>query len=199
MSAAELAMELPHMRRDLRGLVALEWIQMTLAFAALIAVGVRAALTARNHLVAASFAAAILLALLFIVLALRIRIGAGALRGDLEKMAIRAEVERSTEAALRGHPYRSNALCSAPRTVRGWRRRHLGLLLYTGLALLMMTSEAIAMHDVFASASLEEDDDLEWLVPGDEDEHGSGLEMEWPLNKLRAVRDCMARSSYDHR
>lgn len=174
------------MRRDLRGLVALEWIQMTLALGALIAIGIRAAMVARSHVVAASIGAAVALALLFFVLALRIRIGAGLLRGDLEAMTLRAEVARSTEAALRGHPYRSIAIRSPARTVGGWRRRHLGLLVYTGLALLMMTSEAIAMHDVFASASLEEE--LEEELPAACRERARGLDTEWPLDELRATR-----------
>jgi hypothetical protein len=98
---------LEQLRRDLRGLIALEAMQLVLAIGALLAIAVREILVAEDREVAMAITAVVVLAVAFLLLALRIRAGQSLVRRDMCAIEIRHDLEEETaRLAERGHPYR---------------------------------------------------------------------------------------------
>ena len=91
-------------RRELRALVVLEWLQMSLAIGALLAIAVWAVFRAEGPGVAVSISVAVALALAHIALSLRVRLGQEPKRRDL--YALERDLERDREGAPTIHPYR---------------------------------------------------------------------------------------------
>jgi hypothetical protein len=99
------------LRRDLRGLVALESLELATGIGALLMIAIRAILVAENLVVAISIAAIVLLALSFLLLALRIRAGQALVRHELWAMESRQKLDEATRrVAQRSLPYRSSAV-----------------------------------------------------------------------------------------
>ncbi|CAN5776243.1 hypothetical protein BH11MYX4_BH11MYX4_67740 [soil metagenome] len=96
---------LRRVRRDLRGLVGLEWLQTSLALGGLLAVAARAIVLAEDPRVASAIFAVVLLGLVLLVLAVRLRAGQELLRRELQSLQ-EGRAERPPE---RGHPYRHAA------------------------------------------------------------------------------------------
>ncbi len=87
-------------RRKLRAFIAFEWLQMSLAIGALLAIAVWAGFRAEGPGVAVSISVAVALALAYIALSLRIRLGQEPNRRNLYAL------ERDREGAATTHPYR---------------------------------------------------------------------------------------------
>jgi hypothetical protein len=133
-----------HLRRDLRGLVALELLQLAAGVGALVSIAVRAILIEGDLDVAVSIAVVVLLALSYVLLALRVRCGQGVVRRELYAMEHRHRLDEGTEE-LDGssHPYRS----IARRVVRNCGHCDLG----TALQLSASTPELRAKEGVLPS------------------------------------------------
>jgi hypothetical protein len=97
------------LRSDLRKLVALEWTQTALGIGLLAAVAVRAVVMADDDSVAAVLTIVGMLAMVFLTLALRIRMGHESLRRDLQEIEIRHELARSSPEPG-GSPYRDRII-----------------------------------------------------------------------------------------
>ncbi|HSO33176.1 MAG TPA: hypothetical protein VLT33_11670 [Labilithrix sp.] len=99
---------LRRVRRDLRGLVGLEWLQTSLALGGLLAVAARAIVLAEDPRVASAIFAVVLLGLVLLVLAVRLRAGQELLRRELQGLE-ELEEGRAERPPERGHPYRHAA------------------------------------------------------------------------------------------
>lgn len=100
------------LRRDLRGLVALECVHRALAIGPLLAIAIRAVVLTQDRRTAVSIAAVILVTLSYLALAFRLRMGQELVRRELCAIELRDELaEEAAELARRGqgcsHPYRA--------------------------------------------------------------------------------------------
>jgi hypothetical protein len=91
-------------RRDLRGLVALERVQIGIAIVLLAAIAVRSRVSAVDTRAAFAISGIVMLALAYLALAVRVRMGQGMLRRELYALELRREPRPPA------HPYRSRAL-----------------------------------------------------------------------------------------
>jgi hypothetical protein len=104
LEASDACDEILHLRRDLRSLVLLEAVQMATGIGALLAIATHAAVVASDIRIAVSIAAVVLLALSYLLLGLRVRVGQELLRRELQTVEQRHEPAQEV-----GHPYRSSA------------------------------------------------------------------------------------------
>lgn len=96
--------QLRAVRRDLRGLLWLEWGQMGFALVILVAVATDAVMNEVHTVVALSLGVAVVFAIALIVLAVRVRLGQTLLYRDVYELEARRD-----EFAGAAHPYRSVA------------------------------------------------------------------------------------------
>jgi hypothetical protein len=97
---------LPDLRSDLRRLVALESVQAALGVGGLVAIALHAVTVSADRDTALLIASATLLALTYLALAFRIRLGQDLLRRDLHVMEFYDELSRSPTPR---HPYRASS------------------------------------------------------------------------------------------
>lgn len=135
------------LRRELYGLVALELFQRTIAIATLVAIATYAAFIVNDALRSAVIASFVVLALLHLANALRIRAGGDLIRRDIAALEWSADrVEARDVLAARcagGGPYRSLATIAAEPGFR--RAAHLPWLVLIGDALVLTAMSAVAV------------------------------------------------------
>ncbi len=99
-------------RSDLKKLVALERVQIALGIGLLLAIAARAVIAAEDDAVGSALAIVGMLAMIFVTLGLRVRLGQDSLRRDVQTLEVRRDLEPQPgpDAAtfgLQGSPYRS--------------------------------------------------------------------------------------------
>lgn len=117
------------LRRDVRKLAALEWVQTTLGIGLLVAVVGRAFVTAEEDAVAAAITIVGLLVMVIFTLALRVHVGRESLRRDVE--ALERDLDQEGESLdLRTSAYRGRlplahraVMMARPEPPAGRRRR----------------------------------------------------------------------------
>jgi hypothetical protein len=151
-SASPSGDELRFLRRDLRGLAALEAVQLALGIGGLLAIAVHAIVVTADRSLAVSLSLVALLALAYIALALRIRVGHAHLLREVEVLKARRDLDAAYRAdATWQHPYRSPDFP----VVRGEdelispRAAHRTLLVHVALAALTIAAGTIAIRELF--------------------------------------------------
>lgn len=111
MPGREVEVTIRRLRRDLRGLSILEYAQRLVAIGALVGIALRTIVHTHDARTTISLVTVVLLALAYLALAFRIRLGAELVRRDLWLLEASEELERAearrVDATASVHPYRS--------------------------------------------------------------------------------------------
>lgn len=130
------------LRRDLRALVFLESAQTILAVGALLGIAVRAIVLSGNGRTAVSIAAIVLLALSYLALAVRVRMGQETVRRELRELELTREIGMAVD---REDPYRAPAGPPKKRRPSRWARGpYVGIAIFTLLGVFAGIEEVAA-------------------------------------------------------